>query len=223
MAKPDASQKEKMIIDHIGWACSDLEDGVQQISDLLGVRPIAGGSHKGNGTRNALLSLGPGQYLEIIGPDLQQDITGTEGEAFSKLQQNGLFTFCLASDNLSQAAAVVRSLGYDAAGPSDWARERPNGAKMSWRLLRFSGHKLGYFLPIFIDWMASPHPSSSAPTAGSLYQLHVLHPQAATLQRVYSRLGVVAATVEKSDETSISAIIHTDHGLVRLEPASFAS
>lgn len=119
-----------MIIDHIGWACSDLEDGIQQIFGLLGVQPRAGGSHKGNGTRNALLSLGPDQYLEVIGPDPQQDITGTEGEAFSKLQQNGVFTFCLASDDLSQSAAVMQSLGYDATGPSNWTRQLPDGGKM---------------------------------------------------------------------------------------------
>lgn len=212
-----------MIIDHIGWACSDLEDGIQQISDLLGVRPRAGGCHKGNGTRNALLSLGVGQYLEVIGPDPQQEIAGTEGEAFSKLQQNGVFTFCLASDDLSKSAAVVQSLGYEVAGPSDWTRQLPDGGEMEWRLLRFSGHKLGYFLPIFIDWLASPHPSSSAATAGSLYRIQVRHPQADALQRAYSRLGVDGAVVEKSEEASISVIIETDHGLVRLGSASFAS
>jgi Glyoxalase-like domain len=54
-------------IDHIVFGCSDLERGMDEIEQLLGIRPVPGGRHIQFGTHNALLSLGPATYLEVIG------------------------------------------------------------------------------------------------------------------------------------------------------------
>src|SRR5262249_11322359 len=56
-------------VDHLAYATPDLEKGVAEIERLLGVRATPGGQHPGRGTRNALVSLGPTSYLEIVGPD----------------------------------------------------------------------------------------------------------------------------------------------------------
>ncbi len=75
-------------IDHFLWATPDLEAGVRRFQDLSGVAPVMGGSHMGQRTRNYLVSLGRGCYLEIIGPDLEQTLAANLGSALLKLEDH---------------------------------------------------------------------------------------------------------------------------------------
>ncbi|MBT5443829.1 MAG: VOC family protein, partial [Gammaproteobacteria bacterium] len=82
-----------MKLDHIMFAVSDLEAGIEQLKTLTGVSAEFGGSHAGAGTRNALLSFGNEQYVEIIAPDPLQDIAGTMGAELSSLQGPSIRTW----------------------------------------------------------------------------------------------------------------------------------
>lgn len=57
------------IFDHIAIAATDLEDGAAALEAALGVPLETGGKHVQMGTHNRLLSLGEGEYLELIAID----------------------------------------------------------------------------------------------------------------------------------------------------------
>ena len=58
-----------MELDHIAIVCADLAVGTAAVETALGLPLGPEGRHAHFGTHNRLLSLGPGQYLEVIAPD----------------------------------------------------------------------------------------------------------------------------------------------------------
>ena len=58
-----------MHLDHLAVVCRDLAKGTAFVEQALGVKLQPGGKHARFGTHNTLLSLGPGEYLEVIAPD----------------------------------------------------------------------------------------------------------------------------------------------------------
>ena len=60
------------VIDRLVYAAPDLDSAVEELERRLGVRATPGGRHSGEGTRNALIALGPASYIEILAPDPHQ-------------------------------------------------------------------------------------------------------------------------------------------------------
>ncbi len=57
------------IFDHLAFAAASLEEGAAAVERALGVPLEPGGTHAQMGTHNRLLSLGPGEYFELIAID----------------------------------------------------------------------------------------------------------------------------------------------------------
>ncbi len=198
-------------LDHIMYAAADLDQGIEEIADLTGVRPALGGSHPGIGTRNALLSLGEDQYLEIIAPDHKQNLAGTTGELLLKHGGSGIRGWAVATTDLSSLADFATNAGYGCQDIIDMSRTTPEGVHLQWQLRFLTGNNL---LPFFIDWKASPHPALSTPQGCSLTEFCVATQDIAKYQLIISALDLAVPLINDIDH--LKATLQTPRGLVEL-------
>jgi len=112
-------------------------------------------------------------------------------------------------------AAAGRALGLEVVGPSPGERHTPAGDLLRWSHVDFVGHDFGQFLPFAINWMDSPHPSTTSPEGARLQGITVEHPQADELRRIYKALGIPAEVVQ-ADEPKIIAHMTSEKGSFEL-------
>lgn len=142
-----------MILDHLVYATPDLDATVAELERLLGVRPAEGGRHPGFGTRNRLVGLGGRSYLEIVGPDPEQeDPAGPRPFGIDGLRAAGLAGWALAVEDIDAVTARAREQGYDPGDPQDMSRRTPSGELLSWRLTPPDRAGHGRLVPFLIDW-----------------------------------------------------------------------
>src|SRR5215475_4976680 len=109
---PRAANDVLRQVDHIVYATPDLPLGIETAEKLFGVRATPGGQHPGLGTRNALIALGPAQYLEIIGPDRDQPAPkGPRRFGIDSLKAPRLFTWVAKGQSLEKFAGDARAHG----------------------------------------------------------------------------------------------------------------
>jgi Glyoxalase-like domain len=180
-------------LDHIIWACDDLERGTRRFEALTGVTPRYGGVHASGSTHNALVALGPRCYLEILAP------TGSEApaeDAWCRLARNAheprVVTYCLRSPRpLSELAQSALAAGAHDARVANNGRVTPQGVKLNWQWVAPVFDEFGLAFPFFIDWLDSPHPAATAQAQGDMHlaEFAVGHPRAGALLRTLTEMG----------------------------------
>jgi len=151
------------VLDHVILGIDDLDRGIGWMEEHAGVRPVFGGVHPGRGTRNALLSLGPRRYLEIMAPDPQQ-ASQNWYEEVRTLREPRLVGWVAHTDDIAALARKAFAAGFAIEGPKDGSRTRPDGKTLRWKSFRLKDDR-GGLLPFFIEWSSeSVHPASDAPS-----------------------------------------------------------
>jgi len=203
-------------IDHLVYATPDLTTGVRQIEALLGVRATPGGQHPGEGTRNALVALGPTSYLEIIGPDPEQPAPpGPRKFRIDDLKESRLVTWAAKGTNLPQFVADARRRGVPVGDVIPGSRRTPAGVLLSWHISNQRAMVADGLVPFFIDWGNTPHPAGSAAGGATLIALRAEHPEPEHVRRMLGELGL-ALPVAKGAKPSLVATIAGTRGRVDL-------
>lgn len=203
-------------IDHLVYATPDLAAGVERVERLLGVRAVPGGQHPGAGTRNALIGLGDGIYLEIIGPDPSQPKPDRARRfGIDELRAPRLVTWAAKGTDLAGILKNAKSHGLDLGQVQSGSRRRPDGVLLSWHLTVSPEPAAGGIVPFFIDWGQTPHPASTLPKGCAIVALRAEHPDAKRVEAGLSALGL-NLRVDKSATPALIATIRTAHGDVEL-------
>lgn len=209
----------KVEADHLVVAALTLKAGCDWVESRLGVAPVAGGKHAGMGTHNALLSLGPGFYLEVIAIDpdgtrpARARLYDLDNAMLNAALRDGpqLIHWVARTPDADAASARVPDLGP----PVQMAR-----GDFHWRLtVPEDGHRPGRGLvPAIIEWPDARHPSALLPDAGlRLVAIAGEHPDPSTVRAPLASLGlseVMKVTFGQSPR--LAAMIRTKRGVATL-------
>jgi len=204
-----------MRLDHLSFAAGPdgLVSTARRIGELLGEEFRDGGIHPRFGTRNVVLPLSAGTYLEVVEvldhPASDKAPFGQAVRARSELG-GGWMGWVVAVDDI---APVESRLGRESAQGN---RHRPDGVELRWRQIGVTGLQSDPQLPFFVQWEspAHQHPSSGASGRLHLDRLEIAGDPA----RVRQWLGDTADPLEDVEVDWVAP-----HGTPGIVAAQFAT
>ena len=201
----------------------DLEAGVAAVEEATGVRAVPGGSHPGRGTANFLLGLAPTgwpegahTYLEILGPDPQQEkpADGTLPLDAHLATEPTLQTWAIHPPAFLAKVAAANTAGIDFGEVQDMARDTAEGDRLEWRLTTRSPLPHEGAQPFLIDWGESVHPAEAALPTLELLEFRVESPEPEAARQVLEVLGAGDTTVVEGSNCRLRARLRGPGGIL---------
>lgn len=210
-------------LDHVSYAVSNSEmaDTVQRLGAELRAPFFDGGRHPRFGTRNFILPLAGGRYLEVVSA---LDHPAAESAAFGRAVKaraelgGGWLGWVVAVDDITE---VENRLGRNAV---DGHRVRPDGFDLTWKQIGINELNEDPSVPYFVQWTvpADQHPSAAASGAVGIVGCEI----AGDVDRIRDALGgPIDSPVDSADidwvdaeEPGLQAVLfRTSQGVVRID------
>ncbi len=163
-----------MRLDHLSYAAgpAGLDATAEWIGTMLGESFVDGGVHPRFGTRNKVLPMGGGNYLEVVAV---LDHPASDKAPFGQLVRErsrsggGWIGWVVAVEDIT---TVEQRLGRPAV-PGN--RHRPDGLDLRWRQVGVKELQTDPQLPFVVQWEVGPedHPSAGASGAIQLTALEI--------------------------------------------------
>jgi len=211
-----------MRLDHLSYACTTAEvaDVIQRIGGDLGATIVDGGRHPSFGTRNFILALAGGCYVEIVSaldhPAAEKAPFG-RAVAQAAADGGGWFSWVVAVDDIS---TVEARLGRDA---RDGHRIRPDGVELCWKQLGVLNVMEDPQLPFFVEWCCpgTEHPSAGG-SAVSIARIEMCGDATVIGNWLGTGMenpldGIAVDWVESEDPGLVAVWFDTPHGSVRID------
>jgi len=212
-----------MRLDHLSYAAGPdgLVGTARRIGNLLGEAFTDGGIHPRFGTRNVILPLSAGTYVEIVEVlDHPASDKAPFGQAVRARSRLGGGWMCWVV-SVRDIRPVEERLGREAVNGN---RHRPDGFELKWQQVGVKGLQSDPQLPYFVEWES---PIEQHPSAGATGHVHLDCLEiAGDPGRVSDWLGQsVDAPLEDvkvewidthGSQGVVAAQFHTPNGLVRI-------
>ncbi|WP_232517425.1 VOC family protein [Aquimarina aggregata] len=200
------------------YAVHNLEETVLEFEKKLGVRPIFGGYHRSQGTKNALINLNNESYLELLSVDHTNTIISSpRWMGVDVLSKNQITRIALKSNTLENDQAVLKKHDATMGKISGGSRNTTNGSVLQWRLIMPLSTPEVELAPFMIDWSKSQaHPSTSLPDMGcTLIELYATHPRPEQIRHLYETLDF-KIEIKESQKISLNMVLNTPNGNITL-------
>ncbi len=197
-------------LDHLAVVCRTIEEGTSYVEAVLGAKLSPGGKHPQMGTHNALLSLGPDVYLEVIAidPSAQRPQHRRWFNLDSYSGPPRMMNWICRTDDLDEA--------IEAAPPGSGKAHRLWRGDYSWRMAVTEFGRLPYddAVPALMEWENGGHPNQRLPDHGfRLTRLDVFHPEAESMVAAFPALeGLDPVSIRPGPEKRLIATIATPEG-----------
>ena len=206
------------LIDHIVYTVFDLDKSVDDFEKLLGVRPIFGGYHKTFGTKNALVNLDNGIYLELLAADNSNtEVQRPRWMGVDVLKEEQITRWALKSDTLEKDGLAVKGINSKMGRISGGSRNTVDGKLLQWELLMPLPLPEVELMPFMVDWSKSEtHPHDEMPNMGcELLELYGTHPNPGSYLEIINTLKV-PLRIKKSTETRLRMRLKCHKGILEL-------
>ena len=211
-----------MRLDHVSYAVShsELVDTVQRLGQQLGGSFEDGGRHPRFGTRNFILPLADGCYVEVVSAlDHPAADKAPFGRAVAQRAQDGggWMSWVVSVDDLSP---VEERLGRTAV---EGRRIRPDGHELRWRQIGVLDVMADPQLPFFVQWLSpsEDHPSATGSSV-SIEKVEMCGESDAIKEWLDGAHEAVQGSIEvewvdAEDPGLVAVWFRTPHGSVRID------
>jgi hypothetical protein len=166
-----------MRLDHVSYAAEadGLRATAARLSESIGVSVVDGGVHPRFGTRNVVLPLRGGHYIEVVevlDHPVADKVPFGQAVRARSLAGGGWLAWVVGVEDVATMESTEVRLARTAVIGN---RRLPDGTELRWQQVGISGLLTDGQLPYFICWGdgTAPHPSRSGPTDVSLVGLQI--------------------------------------------------
>ncbi len=195
-----------------------MENAIIEFEDKLGVRPVFGGVHSSFGTKNALIKLDNGTYLELLAADESNtQAVLPRWMGLDLLKENQITRWAMRSSQLNADSLLLKSINPEMGLIREGSRNLPSGGQLQWDLIMPLSHPEVELLPFMVNWDKSKlHPTDVLKqTDCRLIELFGMHPTPEKFKNTFKQLDI-DFRITKSSEVKLKAIIECPKGHVEI-------
>lgn len=205
-------------IDHLVYAVLDLEFEMDRIGRQLGIHPVFGGYHRTQGTKNALLNLGDGCYLEILAKDdSNTTISEPRWMGIDLIKKARITRWALKSNDIEKDSNILSSHYPNMGTTYQGSRLTTTGETLAWKMILPLSTPEIELIPFMVDWSQSSfHPTEKLQRGCSLKSITFASNDADKKKEYFDELGI-QYRITKSTAVTITAIIEGPKGSILLK------